>query len=144
MAGHDGTYSFNGGANVATSTLADGTVKASVKGHQKLSVRSLPDRQTRVESVTRANRDAEVTAWRACVPPWTLTSHSNRKIVLPGVPPWKVDGERLISVLPAQTKPTRWRTLKRNSIREKQQWGADAPGRQDAIDPFRGAVLTCP
>jgi hypothetical protein len=27
---------------------------------------------------------------------------------------------------------------------QQAQWGADAQAAQDAIDPFRGAVLTCP
>jgi Domain of unknown function (DUF4157) len=139
------TYSFNGGANVATSTLADGTVKASVKGHQKLSVAvNCPIDRPEWNPSRRANRDAEVAAWRAMRA--TLDAHESQ--------------HRKIGATWRATLESRWRAVdfsvtgadqadamakaQEELDSRKQQWGADAQAAQDAIDPFRGAVLTCP
>jgi hypothetical protein len=139
------TYSFNGGANVATSTLPDGTVKASVKGHQKLSVAvNCPVDRPEWNPSRRANRDAEVAAWRAMRA--TLDAHEaqHRKIGAT----WRATLESQwravdFSVTGADKADAMAKAQEELDSR-KQQWGADAQAAQDAIDPFRGAVLTCP
>ena len=139
------TYSFNGGANVATSTLPDGTVKASVKGHQKLSVAvNCPiDRPTWNPS-RRANRDAEVAAWRAMRA--TLDAHESQHRKIGAT--WRATLESRWRAVDFSVTGTDKADAMANAQAEldsrKQQWGADAQAAQDAIDPFRGAVLTCP
>jgi len=139
------TYSFNGGANVATSTLPDGTVKASVKGHQKLSVAvNCPIDRPEWNPSRRANRDAEVTAWRAMRA--TLDAHESQHRKIGAT--WRATLESRWRAVDFSVTGTDKADAMANAQAEldsrKQQWGADAQAAQDAIDPFRGAVLTCP
>ena len=138
------TYSFNGRVHVTPSTLPDGTVQADVRGNNRLSVSvSCPIDRPQWNPSRRPNRAAEVAAWRAMRA--TLDAHEAE--------------HRRIGRTWRSTLEGRWRGVHftvtgtdradamANATAElqsrQQQWMADAQAAQDAIDPFRGAVLNC-
>src|SRR5688572_10550965 len=138
------TYSFNGGLTVSSENVAGG-LKLRGKGHNKLTVGvSCPVDRPEWSPSRRANRGAEVTVWRNMRS--TLDAHENehRKIGRE----WKdtLEGRFRavdITVTGADARDARQQLVDKVQA-EQQAWTDDAQAAQDAIDPFRGAVLTCP
>lgn len=139
------TYSFNGGAHVKTNQLSDGTVKADVKGHDKLTVSvDCPIDRPQWNPSRRSNRNAEIAAFNAMRTVLDKHEAEHRKIGQT----WRGTLESRFravdfSVVGAD-KADATAKAQAELDSQKQQWGADAQVAQDAIDPFRGAVLTCP
>jgi hypothetical protein len=138
-------YAFQGQARVSSKTLPDGSIELRARGHNGLRVTvDCPIDRPNWAPSRRANRAAEVRAWQAMRA--TLDAHESQ--------------HRGIGQTWRGTLETRWRALditatgtdaadaRANLVATleatQQQWMADAQAAQDAIDPFRGAVLTCP
>jgi hypothetical protein len=138
------TYSFNGGLTVSSENVAGG-VKLRAKGHSKLTVGvSCPVDRPEWSPSRRANRDAEVTAWRNMRSALDAHENEHRKIGRE----WKdtLEGRfRAVDVTVTGTDAADARQQLVDKVQADQQsWTADAQAAQDAIDPYRGAVLTCP
>jgi Domain of unknown function (DUF4157)/Bacterial protein of unknown function (DUF922) len=138
------TYSFNGGLTISSQNVASG-VQLRGRGHNRLTVSvNCPVDRPEWSPSRRANRDAEVTAWRNMRS--SLDGHENehRRIGRE----WKdtlqsrfraVD----ITVTGADAADARQQLV--DQIQSDQQaWTDEAQAAQDAIDPFRGAILDCP
>jgi hypothetical protein len=138
------TYDFNGGLTVTSKTVPGG-VELTGKGHPKLTVTvNCPVDRPEWSPSRRANRDAEVSAWRSMRQ--TLDAHENehRKIGKD----WKdtLQGRfRAMDVTVTGTDAADARQQLVDKVQaEQKSWADDAQAAQDAIDPFRGAVLDCP
>jgi hypothetical protein len=138
------TYDFNGGLTVTSKTVPGG-VELTGKGHPKLTVTvNCPVDRPEWSPSRRANRDAEVGAWRSMRQ--TLDAHENehRKIGKD----WKdtLQGRfRAMDVTVTGTDAADARQQLVDKVQaEQKSWADDAHAAQDAIDPFRGAVLDCP
>lgn len=139
------TYSFNGGANVKTNQLSDGTVKADVKGHDKLTVSvDCPIDRPEWNPSRRSNRNTEIAAFKAMRTVLDKHEAEHRKIGQT----WRGTLEsrfRAVNFSVVGTDKADATAKAQTELdSQKQQWGADAQAAQDAIDPFRGAVLACP
>lgn len=138
-------YTFSGNASVSTSQQPGGTVTANVRGHNTLTVAvNCPIDRPEWNPSRRPNRDAEVAAWRAMRT--TLDGHEadHRRIGQT----WRstLEGRyRAINFSVTGVDQADAMANARTELTSRQQtWMADAQAAQDAIDPFRGAVLTCP
>jgi hypothetical protein len=140
------TYSFNGNVNTTNRNLPDdGGVEIRVRGHNGLTVNvNSPIDMPSWNPGPRANRDAEVAAWSAMIAVLGAHEQEHRRIAAT----WRT------------TLQSNWRGVdftvtgassseaQQNAVAEltsqKDGWGQQAQDAQDAIDPFRGAVLNCP
>ncbi|MDQ6623370.1 MAG: DUF4157 domain-containing protein [Verrucomicrobiota bacterium] len=139
------TYSFGGGVHVSGAAEPGGGMRATVKGHDKLSVSvSCPIDRPQWNPSPRPNRAAEVAAWNAMRA--TLDAHEaqHRKIGQT----WRGTLEQRYRAVDFSVTGKDKAEAMANATTElqsqQQQWAADAQTAQDAIDPFRGAVLNCP
>lgn len=138
------TYDFNGGLTVSSKNVPSG-IELTGKGHAKLTVSvNCPVDRPEWSPSRRANRDAEVSAWRSMRQ--TLDAHENehRKIGKD----WKdtLQGRFRamdVTVTGADAADARQQLVDKVQAEQK-SWADDAQAAQDAIDPFRGAVLDCP
>jgi len=138
------TYDFNGGLTV-TSKNVPGGIELTGKGNPRLTVTvNCPVDRPEWSPSRRANRDADVSAWRSMRQ--TLDAHENehRRIGKD----WKdtLQGRfRAMDVTVTGTDaPDARQQLVDKVQAEQKSWADDAQAAQDAIDPFRGAVLDCP
>ncbi|MBW4448471.1 MAG: DUF4157 domain-containing protein [Spirirestis rafaelensis WJT71-NPBG6] len=139
------TYTFNGQLRVTFTTLSDGSVEARVTGHPKLSVsKSCPIDSPRWSPSQRPNRAAEVTAWNRMKA--TLDAHEQQhrrigekqRVIME-------NNFRVIDITGNGSDREQARSSAISQVvAEQGQWQQDAQNAQDAIDPFRGAVLSCP
>ncbi|MGE5217815.1 MAG: DUF4157 domain-containing protein [Chloroflexota bacterium] len=137
-------YNFNGGLTVSSENVARG-VKLRAKGHNKLTVTvDCPVDRPEWSPSRRANRDAEVTAWRNMRQVLDAHEGEHRKIGQT----WKgtLEGRfRAEDVTVTGTDAADARQKLVDQVQADQKsWTADAQAAQDAIDPFRGAILDCP
>jgi len=138
-------YSFNGRATVATTTQPDGTVKAKVRGNNRMSVSvNCPIDRPQWNPSSRPNRAAQLTAWRAMRA--TLDQHEAAHRTIGQN--WRATLEgrfRAVNFSVTGADQSEAMTSASSELdSQKETWGADAQAAQDAIDPFRRAVLTCP
>jgi hypothetical protein len=138
-------YTFNGQVNVKTTPQADGSVKADVRGHPRLSVSvNCPIDRPEWDPSDRPNRDAEVAAWRAMRTILDQHEAAHRRIGQT----WRTTLEGRFRAVNFSVTGTDHDDALANATAElesrKNNWGADAQAAQSAIDPFRGARLTCP
>jgi hypothetical protein len=139
------TYTFNGQARVAITTLADGTVQMRARGHRGMSVSvSCPIDRPSWSPSRRPNRAAEVTAWQAMRAALDAHEAAHRGIGQT----WRATIEGRwrgvdITVTGADNADARANLVAALEA-EKEQWRAESQAAQDAIDPFRGATLDCP
>ena len=138
------TYDFSGGLTVSSKNVGGG-VELTGQGHARLTVTvNCPVDRPEWSPARRANRDAEVSAWRNMRQ--TLDAHENehRKIGRT----WKDTLQsrfRAMDVTVTGSDAADARQQLVDKVRaEQQSWADDAQAAQDAIDPFRGAVLDCP
>jgi predicted secreted Zn-dependent protease len=139
------TFTFHGQARVSFTTLPDGSVEAHVVGHNglRVSVTSPVDRPNWSPS-RRPNRAAVVSAWQAMRA--TLDAHENQHRQIAERERVRVQGEFRgldFTVNGADRAAARAAVAAEMQSRQA-QWAADSQAAQDAIDPFRGAVLACP
>ncbi|WP_322814461.1 DUF4157 domain-containing protein [Chloroflexus sp.] len=139
------TYDFNGGVQTRSETLRDGRVRVTARGTPSATVGvDCPIDRPEWEPTERPNRDAEVAAWQAMRA--TLDAHEaeHRRI-----------GQRWRAILEGRFRAVSFTVTGSDAADAMQQaqdrltalqrqWQADAQAAQNAIDPFRGAVLRCP
>jgi len=139
------TYTFNGQVRLTFTTLPDGSVEARVRGRPSLSVsvRSPIDRPSWSPS-RRPGLTAVVAAWRAMRA--TLDTHENQHRRIADTERARIQGEfRALDFTVTGADQNAARAAAVAELQSRQaQWTADAQAAQDAIDPFRGAVLACP
>jgi hypothetical protein len=138
-------YTFNGKLKISPPKPVDGGVELTVKGHGGLTVSvSCPVDRPEWSPSKRPNQKAEIAAWKGMRA--TLDAHESqhRKI-----------GEQWRAILEKRFRAVDF-TVKgvdkedaMDKVREKlaadqEHWKADAQKAQDAIDPFKGALLNCP
>lgn len=139
------TYSFNGNLLTRSRTLSDGRVQIVVRGHRGMTAAvDCPIDRPEWSPSERPRRDAEIAAWNAMLRSLDTHEQQHRRI-----------GERWRGVLQARYRAIDFtvtgsdeadastQAQERVAVLE-QQYQADAQHAQDAIDPFRGATLTCP
>jgi len=138
------TYDFNGGLTVTSKNVPSG-IELTGKGHPRLTVTvNCPVDRPDWSPSRRTNRDAEVTAWRSMRQ--TLDAHedAHRKIGRT----WKdtLQGRfRAMDVTVTGSDAADARQQLVDKVQAEQKaWADDAQAAQDAIDPFRGAILDCP
>ncbi len=138
------TYNFNGGLTVNSKNVPAG-IELNGKGNPQLTVSvSCPVDRPEWSPAQRAHRNAEVSAWRSMRR--TLDAHESehRKIGRD----WKdtLQGRfRAMDVTVTGSDAADARQQLVDKVQaEQKSWADDAQAAQDAIDPFRGAVLDCP
>lgn len=139
------TFTFNGQARIRYTTLPDGSVEAHVTGHNGLSVSvNSPIDRPQWSPSRRSNRAAVVTAWQAMRA--TLDAHEHKHRQIAERERLRVQGEyRSLDFTVSGADRAAARAAVVAELQSRQaQWQADAQAAQDAIDPFRGAVLACP
>ncbi|WP_298490397.1 DUF4157 domain-containing protein [uncultured Chloroflexus sp.] len=139
------TYAFTGGVQTRSETLRNGQVRITARGMPTATVMvDCPIDRPEWNPTERSNRAAEVAAWNAMRA--TLDAHEaeHRRIGQQ----WRATLEqRFRSVNFTVTGSDAGDAMQQAQERVaalQQQWQADAQTAQDAIDPFRGAVLRCP
>ena len=138
------TYDFNGGLTVTSKNVAGG-IELTGKGHPRLTVTvNCPVDRPEWSPSRRANRDAEVSAWRNMRQALDAHENEHRKIGRT----WKdtlQDRFRAMNVTVTGSDAADARQQLVDKVQaEQQSWTDDAQAAQDAIDPFRGAILDCP
>lgn len=138
-------YAFNGGLRTRHRTLPDGTVEVTVSGHNKLTVSvNCPIDRPSWTPTRRPNRAAEVTAWGAMRASLDAHEQEHRRIGQE----WRTtlqDRFRAVSFsVTGNSQEDAMAQAQAQTTADQQSWMTEAQAAQDAIDPFRGAVLTCP
>lgn len=139
------TYSFNGQLRVQFETLADNTVRATATGSPRLSVaKTCPIDGPTWSPSARPNQAAERAAWQSMKS--TLNAHEQQhrqigeqqRVVL------QTNYRAVNLTATGSDRADALAQLQQQVSALQQQWVQDAQAAQDAIDPFRGAVLSCP
>ncbi|OAN38274.1 hypothetical protein A6A03_05130 [Chloroflexus islandicus] len=139
------TYAFNGGVQTRSETLRDGQVRVTARGTPSATVTvDCPIDRPEWNPTERPSRAAEVAAWNAMRVDLDAHEAAHRRIGRQ----WRATLEqRFRSVHFTVTGSDAGDAMQQAQERVaalQQQWQADAQAAQDAIDPFRGAVLHCP
>lgn len=138
------TYDFNGGLTVTSKNVPSG-IELTGKGNPRLTVSAnCPVDRPEWSPSQRANRNAEVSAWRNMRQ--TLDAHENEHRRIGRT--WKdtLQGRFRgmdVTVTGSDAADARQQLVDKVQAEQK-AWADDAQAAQDAIDPFRGAVLDCP
>lgn len=138
------TYDFNGGLRVSSST-SPGGVQLRARGHDKLTVSvSCPVDRPQWSPSRRENRDAEVQAWKAMREVLDAHENEHRRIGRE----WRATLEGRfravdVTVTGSDESDAREKLIEKVQADQK-AWMAEAQAAQDAIDPFRSAILECP
>lgn len=138
-------YTFNGGVQTSSETLRDGWVQITARGSPEATVTvDCPIDRPEWDPVERPNRAAEVAAWNAMRADLDAHEAEHRRIGQR----WRAILERRFrainfTVTGSDTADAMQQARDRVAALQ-QQWQAEAQAAQDAIDPFRGAVLRCP
>jgi hypothetical protein len=142
-------YIFNGEANTKSTSSKDGKTKLSVKGHNKLTVTidgdaCSTDSPEWSPPKDRPNRGAEIEAWNRMRA--VLDAHEDKHKKIGKT--WRATLDQRFKAInftvegddeaDAMSKATE----KLQAYQDK--WKDEAQKAQKAIDPFRGAILTCP
>ncbi len=137
-------YSFNGNLKMTGKKTSNG-YEITIKGHNKLTVSvSCPIDRPQWSPSNRANRNAEVAAWRRMRASLDAHEQRHRKI-----------GQTWRAILEKRFRGVNFTVSgkdeddAKNKARKQlnalqNDWRSDAQNAQDAIDPFKGAVLSCP
>lgn len=138
-------YSFNGRLRTRHQTSPDGTVEVTVSGHNKLTVSvSCPIDRPDWTPTRRPNRAAEVAAWSAMRASLDAHEREHRRIGQE----WRTtlqDRFRAVNFsVTGNSQEEAMTQAQTQTVTDQQSWMTEAQAAQDAIDPFRGAVLTCP
>ena len=139
------TYTFSGQVRVQFQTLPGGGVRGTVRGGTGLSVsKSCPIDSPSWSPTARPNRTAEVAAWNGMKS--TLLAHEKRHVQIGEQQRAAMQTNfRTLNITVAGTDQADAQAQAQQQVTgQQQQWAADAQAAQDAIDPFRGATLTCP
>ncbi|ACL24401.1 eCIS core domain-containing protein [Chloroflexus aggregans] len=139
------TYAFNGGVQTRSETLPDGRVRITARGMPSATVAvNCPIDRPDWEPSERPNRAAEVAAWNAMRVDLDAHEAAHRRIGWQ----WRATLEQRFrsvhfTVTGSDAGDAMQQAQERVAVLQ-QQWQSDAQAAQDAIDPFRGAVLHCP
>ncbi len=138
-------YAFNGGLRTRYRTLPDGMVEVTVSGHNKLTVSvNCPIDRPNWAPTRRPDRAAEVAAWAAMRASLDAHEQEHRRIGQE----WRTtlqDRFRAVNFsVTGNSQEDAMAQAQAQTTADQQSWMTEAQAAQDAIDPFRGAVLTCP
>ncbi|MGE0642591.1 MAG: DUF4157 domain-containing protein [Nitrospira sp.] len=139
------TYTFNGNLRISPPATSPDGVSLTVSGHRGLSVSvSCPIDSPQWSPSSRPNRQAEVTAWRGMKA--VLDAHEQQHRAIGRT--WRATLETRFQgihfTVTGANQAEAMRMVQEEVASLQQQWTAEAQAAQDAIDPFRGAVLNCP
>jgi hypothetical protein len=140
------TYEFVGSPRVSTSTDG-GVVTVRAQGHSRLSVRvrQPTDRPTWTPTpANRAGHAADVAAFAAMRATLDAHEQDHRRIGEANRVVAENNFRTLDVSATGSTRAEAMRNLAAAIRAEQERWRSDAQAAQDAIDPFRGATLTCP
>ena len=141
----DCNYSFIGGVHTQSTPNPDGGVTMRAQGNSKSTVAvSCPIDRPRWNPTDRPNRDAEVAAWQAMLGDLSDHEHQHRQIGQT----WQATLQSRFqavdfTVTGADTAEATAKASQQLADMQT-QWVAEAQVAQSAIDPFQGAILTCP
>jgi hypothetical protein len=138
-------YSFNGGVRTTNRTLPDGSVEVHAKGNSGCTVTvDCPIDRPEWIPDARPNQAAEVRAWNSMLT--TLTAHERQHRSIGNT--WRGTLQSRFQAVDFTVTGSDLADATQKAVDQlsasQAQWGADAQAAQSAIDPFRGAVLTCP
>ncbi len=138
-------YSFNGQLRISPPDTSGGGVSLTVTGHNGLTVSvNCPIDTPRWTPSPRTNRDAEIAAWNSMS--GTLAAHEKQHRNIGNT--WRATVEsnfRAVNFTVSGTNQADASSQVQQRVSAlQQQWQADAQAAQSAIDPFTGAILTCP
>jgi len=138
-------YQFNGGLQTQRTTLADGSVQIRARGNNRSRVAvNCPRDMPSWSPSRRPNIAAERAAWSRMLEAIGAHEQEHRKIGRD----WRTELQNRfqgtdITVTGADAAEAQSQ-LQERVTEMQQQWTAEAQTAQSAIDPFQGAVLTCP
>jgi len=139
------SYSVLGQLRLSFANQPDGTVQATATGHPGMRVTvNCPIDRPQWSPSQRPGRADVVSAWSAMRA--TLDAHENQHRAIGEAGRATMEG-RARNYTTTATGASRDEARQAVAVAiqaDEQQWQADAQADQDAIDPFRGALLTCP
>jgi hypothetical protein len=139
------TYSFNGGVRTSSTPNPGGGVTVRARGGQNSTVSvSCPIDRPSWSPTRRPNRDAEVAAWQAMLAVLSAHEGQHRQIGRTWQGTLQSRFQAVDFTVTGADEAEATATASQQLADLQAQWGADAQAAQDAIDPFRGAILTCP
>jgi hypothetical protein len=138
-------YKFNGQAKLNYTTSSDGSIGVNVTGHPGLSVsKACPIDMPQWTPSQRSNRAAEITAWSSMTK--TLKAHEQQHQKIGESQRKTMEKDfRTVNITASGSDRNE---AKSNAVSqlaaEQAQWQQAAQAAQSAIDPFKGAILSCP
>lgn len=138
-------YQFNGGLQTQPTTLSNGKVQIRARGNSRATVAvSCPRDMPSWSPSRRPNIDAERAAWSRMLEVLGAHEQEHRNIGRN----WQTELQTRfqgVDVTVTGADATEAQSQLQERVAEMQRrWTAEAQTAQDAIDPFRGAVLACP
>jgi hypothetical protein len=138
-------YSFNGGVRTRSTPNPGGGVTVQARGSSQATVSvSCPIDRPSWNPTRRPNRDAEVAAWRAMMAVLSAHEQQHRQIGQTWQATLQSRFQAVDFTVTGTDEADATAKASQHLTDLQNQWGADAQAAQSAIDPFRGAVLTCP
>jgi hypothetical protein len=138
-------YSFNGGVRTSSTPNPGGGVTVRARGSSQATVSvSCPIDRPSWNPTRRPNRDAEVTAWRAMMAVLSAHEQQHRQIGQTWQATLQSRFQAVDFTVTGTDEADATAKASQHLTDLQNQWGTDAQAAQSAIDPFRGAVLTCP
>ncbi len=138
-------YDFNGGVQTRSETLRDGRVRVTARGMPSATVTvACPIDRPEWDPSDRPNRDGEIAAWNAMRVTLDAHEEQHRRIGLRWRATLEQDRRAVNFTVTGSDAADAMQQAQERVAALQQQWQADAQAAQDAIDPFRGAVLRCP
>jgi hypothetical protein len=138
-------YSFNGGVRTHSTPNLGGGVTVRAQGSSKSTVSvSCPIDRPSWNPTNRPNRDAEVAAWQAMLADLSAHEQQHRQIGQTWQATLQSRFQAVDFTVTGADEAEANANASQHLVDLQTQWGAEAQAAQDAIDPFQGAVLTCP
>jgi hypothetical protein len=138
-------YSFNGGVRTSSTPNPGGGVTVRARGSSQATVSvSCPIDRPSWSPTRRPNRDAEVAAWQAMMAVLSAHERQHRQIGQTWQATLQSRFQAVDFTVTGTDEADATAKASQHLTDLQNQWGADAQAAQSAIDPFRGAVLTCP
>jgi Domain of unknown function (DUF4157) len=141
----DCNYSFHGGVSTSFTPNPGGGVTMRARGGSQSTVLvNCPIDRPSWNPTERPNREAEVAAWQAMLADLGTHEGQHRQIGQTWQATLQSRFQAVDFTVTGADKAEATANVSHHLADLQTQWGAEAQAAQDAIDPFQGAILTCP